>query len=136
MSEKQLPLAFKIPPDNMERHHLGEMSVICPGCGARFFRGENPAGHHGPYRRCCLYGSIQPHLFEHFPELLKSLLEGYHEKSKHFQTLIRQYNNALAFGSVLTNPVSIPGNPWPYCYKISGQFFRTIHAVFPDNPKD
>jgi hypothetical protein len=136
MTQKQLPLAFKVPRDGMEVHDLGNMDVVCPGCGAKFFKGENPAGAHGPYRRCCLFGAIKPQPFTRFPALLKNLLTGWHVASNNFRRLIRQYNNSLAFGSVLTNRVRIAGSPWPYCYKISGQFFRTIHAAFPDNAKD
>jgi hypothetical protein len=136
MTVNQLPLAFKIPEKNMEVHYLGKMDVVCPGCGARFFKGENPPGQYGPFRRCCLWGTLRPHLFRDFPPFLKNLLTGWDNESKYFRALIREYSNSQVFASIISTHVHIPGPAWPYVYKICGQFFRTIHAAYPDDNKE
>jgi hypothetical protein len=133
MSEKQLPLAFRIPNPDLKQHYLEEMNVRCSGCGAIFFRDEIPHDDHSPFYRCCLHGALQPHRFPNFPQELKNLYNGNDEMSALFHHDVRKYNNALAFASTTVTHVKIPGPAWPYVYKISGEYYRSIHAVMDDD---
>ena len=76
--------------------------------------------------------------FPTFPENLKALFDGSHEKSKDFLNRIRSYNNSFSFASFNANLVQFNGRPGPYCFKIQGQIYYQINtSLFPlptENP--
>jgi hypothetical protein len=123
-SSESLPLALKeiLPPPL----YFGSMSEKCKYCGVLFWRNEGIVRNKiYELSRCCAGGKCIPHKFDNFPVDLRELFEGKHEHSVEFKDHIRQYNSALAFGS-LNCHVDHMGGGGPYAYRIHGQIYRNV----------
>ena len=96
----------------------GEMVFKCIYCKAMLFRDEiiqpgtlaQPSSH-----MCCAHGTVQLAPFKDAPPLLKSLLEGVHPLSDHFQHYIREFNSSLAMASNKYTLETIPGEMCVLC---------------------
>lgn len=82
--------------EEVQEHHLGEMSVFCEHCNARNFACEKVQG---GFTICCHKGKIKSDIVSpiEVPELLRKLITENDDESKHYLNNIRSYNNALAF---------------------------------------
>lgn len=117
--------------EEVQEHHLGEMSVFCEHCNARNFACEKVQG---GFTICCHKGKIKSDIVSpiEVPELLRKLITENDDESKHYLNNIRSYNNALAFASVQANICTFK-NRGPYCYKIHGQLYHSVGTLHPDN---
>ncbi|KIH45089.1 hypothetical protein ANCDUO_24875, partial [Ancylostoma duodenale] len=82
------------------------------------------------FNSCCNFGRVNLQLFQTFPEEIRHLLEGQDECSKHFRTMIRNYNSGLAMASMTAN-LDIPRGGAPYCFRVHGQIYHSIGALRP-----
>jgi hypothetical protein len=64
--------------------------------------------------------------------MLKSLMDGTHEKSKNFLEHIRSFNSAFGFASMGANIGTPPGHG-PYCFRIHGQIYHRTGTLHPPN---
>ncbi|CAG8752472.1 2529_t:CDS:2, partial [Acaulospora morrowiae] len=85
--------------------NVGKMDVICDACGALHFAGERT-------------------------DELKALFEKSHPLSSKFFKLIRNYNAAMAFASILSN-IDNQTDQGPYIYRISSQIYHFVGPVKP-----
>ncbi|RWS02135.1 uncharacterized protein B4U80_05777 [Leptotrombidium deliense] len=85
---------------------------------------------------CCHGGKIQINCLHEYPKLLKTLLSGTDERSKHFREHIRMYNNAFAFASFNVSYADVTGRG-PYCMKIAGDTTKkvTTSLMAKKNPR-
>lgn len=119
-----------------EEFTVGDMDDNCIHCGAQYFEGEfvkdNPEG---VYNSCCLKGRLKmDNPFESFPHELRRLFEKKfgHGFDQNFHNCIRQFNSALAVGSLKAQTVNFD-KYGPFCYKIHGQIYHTVNlALHPD----
>jgi len=113
------------------QHSVGTLTHNCAHCNARHFIKERTQT--STFSLCsgngkvCLTGDrvLQP-----LPILLRQLLTENSPESRHFQRDIREYNNALAFASVVSRgvPAQPPGRG-PRTFVVHGQLYGYIsHA--------
>jgi hypothetical protein len=97
------------------------MTEVCPYCKALKFYGETKG-------MCCATGKIKlPQLGEP-PEPLKTLLDRYTTKSKHFLSNIRKYNSCFqmtSFGAEIVTAQFMP------TFKVKGQIYHKAGFLFP-----
>lgn len=112
------------------------MDHACEYCGAQYFypeRAKNSQPSSRPkYSLCCLGGKVDIPPLKKPPKLLSDLLEGLHEKSRHFKDHIRVYNSMLAFTS-MTGEVdkSVHNSRGPPSFKIKGNIVHRIGSLLP-----
>ncbi|EYB97071.1 hypothetical protein Y032_0143g2372 [Ancylostoma ceylanicum] len=68
-------------------------------------------------------------MFQLFPVKIRHLLEGQDECSRHFRTMIRNYNSGLAMASMTAN-IDIPRGGGPYCFRVHARY------ITPSEPCD
>jgi len=111
----------RTPP---EENHLGEMSVICQFCGARYFKEEAPRG---KYTKCCNQGKVNVERLADVPHILQDLLSGSTEQSRRFIKNARAYNNSLSLASMGVNFRKL-NSRGPSCLTVNG---RIMHYGVP-----
>ncbi|KAL6739676.1 hypothetical protein Aduo_013104 [Ancylostoma duodenale] len=67
-------------------------------------------------------------MFQMFPAEIRHLFEGQDERSRHFRTMIRNYNRGLAMAPMTAN-VAIPRGGGPHCFRVHGQIYHSIGAL-------
>ena len=72
---------------------IGTMSLICPHCGAKKFKGEPPSS-------CCLNGQIRLDVFPRPPAPIMDLWMGNDAKSRIFREHSRIINNSVCLSSL------------------------------------
>ena len=73
------------------------MNVLCCHCGAAHFSDEKVSNKGLSFNDCCGHGTVILDEPLNFPEPLKSMFKGTHEKSANFFENIRCYNISLSF---------------------------------------
>ena len=113
---------------SIETHSFGLMNEECSHCKAKHFKSEYK-NKNGTYSSCCAHGQIATSLFNWyaFPQELKSLLKGEHEKSQSFLKDCRRYNKAVAMAGIVTKEISMSGK-CPYTYRQHGEFQRAFNC--------
>ena len=111
------------------------MNVACIHCKALHFESEKVTNKGCSFNDCCSHGAVKLEPMPEFPEFLKSLFNGTHEKSNNFFQRIRVYNNSFAFASFKTNEIFNFQNlrRGPYCFKVQGQIYNRINTAL--NPE-
>jgi hypothetical protein len=69
---------------NDHEYYLGSMSELCKHCSAKHFKDEKIQGRVHSFNDCCSHGSVELNDPRNFPNELKSLFDGSHEKSNIF----------------------------------------------------
>jgi hypothetical protein len=96
-----------------EQHSVGAMSISCPHCAARFWKGEKI--------NCCFQGSLfLPD--QVIPSELESIIQSAHVRSN-----IRAYNRAMAMASVGHKNASLPDGT----FVLSGKSYHRIGSLQP-----
>jgi hypothetical protein len=96
------------------RHHLGEMSVICPHCQSRSWQSEKI--------NCCHGGDIVVPWDVEVPQELSSII-----LSSHVRQNIRAYNTVMAFASTGHQNKSIAGGT----FVLGGRSYHLIGSILP-----
>lgn len=108
------------------QHDAGVMNVQCSSCEALHFHEEKISNH---FNDCCHNGKVVLPLIRVHP-MLKDLITKSDYKNN-FLTNIRQYNSAMAFGSLTTQfPIEACGNK-PPILRIRGEIFHNIGTLHP-----
>ncbi|XP_062518309.1 uncharacterized protein LOC134193499 [Corticium candelabrum] len=102
---------------------IGSMTNVCVNCGAMKWKGEAPG-------MCCSSGKVKLATLQDPPLLLKSLLLGDSETSRHFLTNIRKYNSAFQMTSMGCNEIK-ETHGWNPCFKVQGQVYHLIGSLCP-----
>ncbi|PWA62808.1 helitron helicase-like domain-containing protein [Artemisia annua] len=116
---------------------IGDCTERCRYCDARFWPGEQLAGHrsntgHPIYHLCCGDGKLLMDPEVDPPEYIKHLLG-----QNTFMQNIRAYNQMFAmtsFGATIDNTVN--QRRGPYVFKVSGQIYHWIGALCPTGDDD
>jgi hypothetical protein len=99
--------------NDLEQHSVGEMSIPCRHCGARFWERERI--------NCCYQGSLLlPE--QHIPVEFESIIYSADVRSN-----IRQYNRAMAMASVGHKNASLPDGT----FVLSGKSYHRIGSLQP-----
>ena len=83
--------------------YLGEITHICPNCGAKHWLAESSAGSTKKnlvWNSCCKNGLVVLDALSEPPAYIKNLYDDPDVRRKKIRELIRQYNSAFAFSSV------------------------------------
>ena len=115
------------------------MNVLCCHCGAAHFSDEKVSNKGLSFNDCCGHGTVILDEPPNFPEPLKSMFKGTHEKSANFFENIRCYNSSLSFASFNAKLFNFESQrPGPYCFKIHGKIYYQINtSLYPsenENP--
>ncbi|XP_050548487.1 uncharacterized protein LOC126910144, partial [Daktulosphaira vitifoliae] len=118
----------------------GQMNKICTNCKAYYFDGEQNCS--GQIMLCCQGGKVlinhdiyPEYMVRDPPEILQELLSGNHHLSKNYLQHIRQFNNSLAFASLVVKqsyPLILQGRG-PKIVKVHGQAYTAIAEPQPLN---
>jgi hypothetical protein len=92
-------------------HSAGNMTRLCPHCGARYFVDETMS--------CCSHGDVDLPLWRPPPEPLLSML-----KNDHFRLTIRGYNCAVSLGSSVFEDLTLTHGP--ATFKMAGRSWRLL----------
>ena len=111
-------------------HCLGRMEVECVNCSAKHFSQEVTVRTVHTFNSCCNFGRINLQPFRNFPDEIRRLFEDQDERSRHFRTWIRNYNNGLAMAS-MTATIDAPRSGGPYCFRVHGQVYHSTGALRP-----
>ena len=104
---------------DVHEHHLGVMGMICPHCGAAFFKEETT---NGKYTTCCKNGKVKLPPLEPIPQLFQDLFGSRTTESRNFISHARDYNNALSLASISVSVRDFGRNrSAPPCFSINGQ---------------
>uniref|UniRef100_A0A183G270 Helitron_like_N domain-containing protein n=1 Tax=Heligmosomoides polygyrus TaxID=6339 RepID=A0A183G270_HELPZ len=107
-----------------DRDNLQEMNIQCVHCEALHFQAEKKS-RSNEFDQCCNFGNGgDPFIFP----VMRELFEGDTQECREFRANIRNYNNAFAMAS-LSAKVSLPRGPGPYCFRIHGQVYHTLHRL-------
>ena len=109
--------------DLPQKHHIGEMNILCEQCEAYKFPGESAF-------KCCHSGKVKLEPLDQYPEELKIFLLEQTPFAKKFRTNIRHYNSAVAFASFGANLTPPPGIG-PPCFRICGQVCHRTGTLHP-----
>lgn len=85
------------------------------------------------YSICCNKGKVKLNPLNDPPEELKNLLTKNDKKSKVAQDNLRTISNSLAFTSIGTTQIHLPGKGVPH-YTVQGQLFHRISKLVTDDP--
>lgn len=120
--------------DDVREDYIGSMDILCMYCDAKHFVSEKVRNKVESFHDCCQHGKVQLNRIPEPPTLLRNLLQGSHEQSKHFLDNIRLYNSSFAFASFNANLMNFnERRPGPYCFKIQGQIYYQINtSLYPD----
>lgn len=123
----------------LDQHNVGTLTHICAHCNARHFISEQTQTR--TFSLCCGNGKVcltGDRVLQPVPVLLRQLLTENSPEARHFQRDIREYNNALAFASIVSRgvPPQPPGRG-PRTFVVHGQLYSYIsHAdAGEDNPR-
>jgi hypothetical protein len=89
--------------DNILRHDLGSMDIICKNCGALHWNAEKimkSMCDNALFGMCYNHGEVDLPVLPNPPELLQTLLTEENSQGSEFREHIQQYNTALAFTSL------------------------------------
>ena len=118
----------------LQENYLGPMNILCCHCGAAHISDVKVSNKGLSFNECCGHGSVILDETQSFPEPLKSMFKGTHEKSANFFQNIRYYNSSLAFASFIAKLFDFESRrPGPYCFKIHGTIYYQIYtSLYPD----
>ncbi|CAA7031817.1 unnamed protein product [Microthlaspi erraticum] len=127
-------------PDKIVYNDEGDMTYSCVHCGAKFWYGErlNRRRRTGDpsFNLCCMHGQVKLPLLKDPPALIKKLLFGDDEMSRHFQKFIRIYNMLFSMTSLGgKTDRSIKKGKGPNMFQLHGENYHLIGSMLP-NPGD
>ena len=109
------------------------MNILCTHCHAKHFPQEK-VQNKTSFDDWCNHGKVILQQVPEFPNELKQLFQGTHEKSKEFFKNIRRYNSSLSFASFNANITNFNDRrPGPFCFKIQEQIYYKINTAL--NPE-
>ncbi|XP_025405609.1 uncharacterized protein LOC112679890 [Sipha flava] len=122
-------IAARVTAPAPARLFIGPMDRVCPHCCARHFIGEHYI--------CCGDGKVLltgDRALREVPLALRRLLSEDGPENRYFQNEVRQYNNAIAFASLVTQDFQAPPGRGPRTFVMHGQTYHLISdaAAGPD----
>ncbi|KAH7533322.1 hypothetical protein FEM48_Zijuj04G0118500 [Ziziphus jujuba var. spinosa] len=120
----------------MDYWDIGDPCNKCEFCGALFWHDERVRKDYTSskpkFSLCCMQGKVELPMMQDPPQILKYLLYGADDKSKHFLKNIQSYNNMFSFTSMggKINSSANRGRGLPV-FRLHGQNYHKIGSLLP-----
>lgn len=109
-----------------ETFNIGLLTKKCLFCGGRYFDTEVR------YSSCCKNGYVAlrgKHELKPVPNIIKQFVNGLTQNSLQFLEHIRDYNNALAFASLIVTHSCTTSSIDPPIFTVHGQMYHLVSDV-------
>jgi hypothetical protein len=112
-------------PPQVNAFSIGAMDKTCEFCQALLFKGETKL------LQCCHKGKVMLPPLAPYPDEMRNLLTENTAQSRHFLSLIRQYNSAMAFASFVGKSPVAAGRG-PRTFRLHGQLYHKTGTLHPE----